>query len=388
MKAYVLRNDGFEFLWSWEAGAQDAPPIGETPVPVAASVAEDPPEPSGPAESAVPDPTVFDPAVQHQGVETRLQGLEGRIQATLLALEGVVRAHGQEAARQERDAPEFQAMSGELSRRVETLERRADREEGQAAQVAAQVGRWEGHAAAAFAAVENTLREQSDRIGTVESQTAATTGRSQELVAKWEDLRKRADASEGAMVRAEEANQRFLELDNRIAAIEKAIAEQAAQPSSGQPRTLQRLGWLLGSVAVVAAAIFGYANRGLAEVILTPRTPVTQPPAYRATIPVPELTPAPTPAITAVPAPRGMAVAVEAKLDTWLEVEADGATVFTKMLPAGEAKNFPAKRQVKVRAGNLSGIAVSLNGKPLGPWGSGRRVGTLVITPEGISRQP
>lgn len=416
MKAYVLRNDGFEFLWSWEAGAKGPPPNDvESPDTATTCVLEEPPEAPVERVESSEEPALeqVEPLPDAEaGVETRLQGLEDRIRATLLALERVVRTHGEDAADEERDESGVQGIesglrtlegwTGELSRRVEALERRSDKGEEQASQVAAQVEHWEGHAATAFAAVEHTLRDQNDRIAAIEGQSTETARRSQELGSKVEDLKKRGDTAEAAAnaaLPAQLADQKFQEFESRIAAMEAMLAEQAAQlrrtsapAEPTEPRSYKRLVWLLVSACAAAAAILGYANRGLAEMILSPQAQVTQPPAYRAAIPAPELTPVPAPAqdsvsaaAPAAAAQQGMSVVVQAKLDAWIEVQADGATVFAKMLPAGDAKTFPAGQQVKIRAGNLGGIDVSLNGKPLGPLGSGRKVGTVLITPAGLS---
>jgi hypothetical protein len=72
-----------------------------------------------------------------------------------------------------------------------------------------------------------------------------------------------------------------------------------------------------------------------------------------------------------------------AKVDTWVEVETDGAPAFAKLLLASQTKSFAASGRVRLVVGNAAGVEAKMNGKQIGPIGKyGQRM-TVELTPAG-----
>lgn len=65
----------------------------------------------------------------------------------------------------------------------------------------------------------------------------------------------------------------------------------------------------------------------------------------------------------------GVSVAVTAMEDSWVELESDGSTAFAKILHAGQTQTVGGVDRVLLVSGNAAGIAVSFNGKSIGPLG-------------------
>jgi cytoskeleton protein RodZ len=136
----------------------------------------------------------------------------------------------------------------------------------------------------------------------------------------------------------------------------------------------------------------------------TPRTPAAAPPASPS--PPPE-TPAPspphTPAAQSSPSfasrnpsdvlasanktagtEHTFSVVVTAKEDAWVLLKADGKTVISRKLSAGEQQSVRAGSRVVLVTGNAGGVDVSFNGKALGAVGNESQVRTLTFTSAGL----
>jgi cytoskeleton protein RodZ len=81
---------------------------------------------------------------------------------------------------------------------------------------------------------------------------------------------------------------------------------------------------------------------------------------------------------------RAFLVMVTAKEDSWVSLIADGKTVVSRILTAGEQQPVRAGSKVVLTTGNAGGLEVSFNGKSLGSLGSGSEVRTLTFTPSGL----
>jgi cytoskeleton protein RodZ len=77
-------------------------------------------------------------------------------------------------------------------------------------------------------------------------------------------------------------------------------------------------------------------------------------------------------------------VSITAHADSWIQVDADGRTVFTGMLKPNESRKISGDEMVKLVAGNAGGITVSLNGRTLDPLGAAGQVKVLKLTEEGL----
>jgi cytoskeleton protein RodZ len=77
-------------------------------------------------------------------------------------------------------------------------------------------------------------------------------------------------------------------------------------------------------------------------------------------------------------------VVVRAKEDSWVSLTADGKTVVSRILAAGEQRLVRAGSEVVLYTGNAGGLEVSFNGKSLGSLGNESEVRTLTFTPSGL----
>ncbi|MDZ4719253.1 MAG: DUF4115 domain-containing protein [Roseiflexaceae bacterium] len=110
-----------------------------------------------------------------------------------------------------------------------------------------------------------------------------------------------------------------------------------------------------------------------------PPAPTDLPSIASAPTAVPTLGPAgfvPVPATTAIPAPTAQSEApiiLEVRTDagnspgSWLQIKADGKTVFQKVLGPGQSLRYTAQRDVWIRAGNASVVSLTINGQPQPP---------------------
>jgi cytoskeleton protein RodZ len=77
-------------------------------------------------------------------------------------------------------------------------------------------------------------------------------------------------------------------------------------------------------------------------------------------------------------------VMVTAKEDAWVLLKADGKTVLSRKLNAGEQQSVRAGSRVVLVTGNAGGVDVSFNGKALGAVGNESQVRTLTFTSTGL----
>ena len=75
---------------------------------------------------------------------------------------------------------------------------------------------------------------------------------------------------------------------------------------------------------------------------------------------------------------------VTALEDSWLSVSADGKSLGQGILGAQKSRTIRANKEVRLRVGNVAGVEVSFNGKPVNIDGEPRQVKELTFTPEGL----
>lgn len=84
-------------------------------------------------------------------------------------------------------------------------------------------------------------------------------------------------------------------------------------------------------------------------------------------------------------------VGVTASEETWIQITRDGKRVFSDALQANQTRFVEADELVRILIGNAGGLAVSLNGKPVGEIGPRGHVRVLELRPGGfqiVSRTP
>jgi cytoskeletal protein RodZ len=109
-------------------------------------------------------------------------------------------------------------------------------------------------------------------------------------------------------------------------------------------------------------------------------------PAARAPATVTQ-TPTPTPSAThsdsvALAPPTDVTLRVRAKVTTWINVrDSKGKQLFSGLLRRGDAKEWTARKRIRVVLGNAGGVALTVNGKSLGSPGSNGQVARLSFDP-------
>lgn len=154
--------------------------------------------------------------------------------------------------------------------------------------------------------------------------------------------------------------------------------------------------WLVFAAAAAGLAWFHFNHAGPAEGRGKSAAPVqtaeaASPPA------APVRSEAPPQAVPVTPVHEQetpsapVEVVITAHQPSWIQVTADGKTVFTGTLQPHETKQIDAMEKVKLIAGNAGGLTVSLNGKTLDPLGSAGQVRVLTLTaggPEFLPKDP
>jgi len=72
---------------------------------------------------------------------------------------------------------------------------------------------------------------------------------------------------------------------------------------------------------------------------------------------------------------------VEATEKTWLSITSEGKRVFAGFLEPSQTKTLTGLDAARMTVGNAGGIAVRLNGKPIGPIGKSGQVRVVLFTP-------
>lgn len=114
------------------------------------------------------------------------------------------------------------------------------------------------------------------------------------------------------------------------------------------------------------------------EPISPPLTGPEPPPGHATSAPVPELLPLPEPAAPvmptapAQPAANEVTVELRASGTSWLRIIADGTRVFEGFVRDGEVRTWRARGRLTVRVGNITAVALTVNGQPVHPSTRGR----------------
>lgn len=66
--------------------------------------------------------------------------------------------------------------------------------------------------------------------------------------------------------------------------------------------------------------------------------------------------------------------------ESWVAIDADGATVLSRLMAPEEIRTFRSRESFEVITGNAGGIILTLNGETLGPLGSHGEVKTVRLT--------
>jgi len=164
-----------------------------------------------------------------------------------------------------------------------------------------------------------------------------------------------------------------------------------SRPGRGPRRLAVPLGALLlvAILALAAVTLFGgRGERGPVGGGADPAEAQTHS-AAPAETPVPESeqeTPAPPPENVPVQMARQQFMAL-AREDTWMQAIADGDTVVTRVIPAGNRVEVAFSDTLTVKLGKNRGMQLFLNDTELTDLGNPGFVLALVLTPDGVARR-
>ena len=102
---------------------------------------------------------------------------------------------------------------------------------------------------------------------------------------------------------------------------------------------------------------------------------ISIPPAPRQ--PAPEVTAAAHDAVGAV------RVAFTASQPVWVSIKSDGTRTYSGTIEGQQPRQFGAERKMVVLVGNAGALKTSLNGRPVGPFGSPGEIRLVMFTPNG-----
>jgi len=84
-----------------------------------------------------------------------------------------------------------------------------------------------------------------------------------------------------------------------------------------------------------------------------------------------------------VPSTAGLNLEVKALQRSWVQVEADGALVYSQNMAVGEMKTFTAVERMEIKTGNAGGIALTLNGQPVESLGAAGQIAEKSFSADG-----
>lgn len=135
-------------------------------------------------------------------------------------------------------------------------------------------------------------------------------------------------------------------------------------------------------VAIVGTVAWWITSRSKKPVVET----TTQEPAA-ATTPAPPPAPAAAPApVAAAPAQtHAIVIGLHADETSWVQVVADGRSVLSRNLAAGESTTILAEKDVNVQFGNAGAISWTVNGRAAKPLGALGEVKRATVTKDNVT---
>ena len=170
-----------------------------------------------------------------------------------------------------------------------------------------------------------------------------------------------------------------------------AAAEPAVEPKSVQRRILLSF-WAIVLMAMVLCAIYitQKTRSFVAPEAQSAGGTITMKPVGWLNAPDPP-TPLPDSAspylarmteVDQVPIASPLKLDMLATQDAWVEVATDGQLIYAKLVRANETLSFEASKRIRMLTGNVQGLELRFNGKPVAADTKGR-VRTIEFTGEG-----
>ena len=138
-------------------------------------------------------------------------------------------------------------------------------------------------------------------------------------------------------------------------------------------------------VAVVGAAMFAVLGRQPGPEVAPPDStaaPAASPPQASADTPAPDAKPPAAPIVES-----GVNVTLTTRRRVWLRVTLDGQRAFEREVPADQHIPLRADRSIVIRAGDAGAVAITRNGRDVGPLGRDGVVATREFNRDAASRR-
>jgi cytoskeletal protein RodZ len=183
-----------------------------------------------------------------------------------------------------------------------------------------------------------------------------------------------------------------------VAAVPTSAPESIDGPSSHaewqEKLTPRHVAVALLALALAVAAWYAWSRAPRPEAALPTSEPLVEAPlpappsavaSQPATVPVSSAPVAVAPEV-AVPTPVSpsspLSVDLVASSDCWMFVSADGTPSPSRVYTKGERVSVSATREVILKVGDASAVALTINGRQAAPLGAAGRVVTVRLTPE------
>jgi cytoskeleton protein RodZ len=155
-----------------------------------------------------------------------------------------------------------------------------------------------------------------------------------------------------------------------------------ALPKKGRPRSRFLRGRRAAAGTIVVSVTVVLVLLGLIARPQRPAGPAASVVARKLVAPVSfknvAISPGPAPSIQEPmiepTRPAGVRLVLEFDADSWTEVRADGAAVFSGLIRRGSRREFEAREGFRLTLGNAGGVRVTVDGRPLEPLGGSGQV--------------
>ncbi len=178
------------------------------------------------------------------------------------------------------------------------------------------------------------------------------------------------------------------EFDRRFGAGRVDTAQIAAleRRTKRLPRERRRTNnWAVAAVV----ALLGFTGLGIIGILSSPDEPEPAPDDIAGSSPSPEVTVDPSPAASPSPSETPQTIAfddgidveiVATKADCWVDVTADGQSIFSQTIPLGSGSGtLHADRQMNIVLGNAGGVELIVEGKRIRDIGGEGEVVDLTL---------
>ncbi len=167
-------------------------------------------------------------------------------------------------------------------------------------------------------------------------------------------------------------------------AVHRQPEPESSPPPPERPPMLSPGGFFFAAVVLVAAVLVLRPGGGKEPESAATDAP-TPVPVAPAVLPTDRVYPPPVTAATPEPARDTLVLTMTAEQNCWVEVRADGETVLSRILVAGESETLEAEGEIVLSVGNAGGLAIRVNDQPARPLGrSGEVRKNIVITRQSL----